>query len=282
MEIIPEQQWEELIEDLIKHKGAALLLGATDSGKSTLARFLIKRLLSENIKVSLIDSDIGQSSLGLPGTISMKTFRDLKDFEDFRFEKMFFIGSCNPASKIHLMIETTKRMVNICRKSSSEIILIDTTGLISGGLGKALKIGKIRAVNPEHIIAVQRDYELNHILDLIEGIRIHRIKASRSAKVRSREYRIRYRKKRLDAYFNKTKISEFLITENNAAFFYNNKPFSLKEKDFKKGTLIGLNHNYETLALGLITEITDRAIIFKSPTKSLKGVNRVVFGDISL
>ncbi len=279
MEIIPEQEWERLIEDLIKHKGAAILLGATDSGKSTLARFLIKRLLSENIKVSLVDSDVGQSSLGLPGTISMKTFHTQRDIESFRFEKMFFVGYSNPAAKIYLMIEATKKMVNICRKSS-EIILIDTTGLISGGLGKALKIGKIRAVKPEHIIAVQRDYELEHILELIEGIRIHRIKASRMAKVRSREYRIRYRKKRLDEYLHKTRISEFLITENDAAFFYNNKPFSPKEKDFEKGTLIGLNHNNETIALGIITEITGKAIIFKSPIKSLKGINKVVFGDI--
>lgn len=281
MDIIPEPGWERLLEKLIKHKGTAMLLGATDSGKSTLAKYLIKRLVSENIGVSLVDSDVGQSSLGLPGTISLKIFNNQRDIENFSFKKMFFVGSTNPATKFHLMINGTKRMVKICREKS-EIVLIDTTGLISGGLGKALKIGKIRAARPEHIIAVQRDGELEHILNLIENIPIHRIKASRRAKVRSREYRIRYRQKKFADYFTETRISEFILNASAAEFFYNNKPFSPKDKDFKDGTLIGLNHNEDTMALGIIVEIANNSIIFKSPIKSLKGINRVVFGDISL
>ncbi len=63
MDIVPNLEWERLIEKLIKDKGTVLLLGATDSGKSTLAKYFIKRLVSENIRVSLVDSDVGQSSL---------------------------------------------------------------------------------------------------------------------------------------------------------------------------------------------------------------------------
>jgi polynucleotide 5'-hydroxyl-kinase GRC3/NOL9 len=63
MDIVPNLEWERLLEKLIKDKGTVLLLGATDSGKSTLAKYFIKRLVSENIRVSLVDSDVGQSSL---------------------------------------------------------------------------------------------------------------------------------------------------------------------------------------------------------------------------
>ncbi|WP_333652110.1 Clp1/GlmU family protein [Dissulfurispira sp.] len=281
MDIVPEPQWERLLEKLIRHMGTSMLIGATDSGKSTLAKYLIKRLVSENIKVSLVDSDVGQSSLGLPGAISMKIFCGQKDVEDFRFERMIFIGSSNPAAKFHLMIHGTKRMVEISKKRS-EVVIIDTTGLISGGLGKALKIGKIKAVKPDHIIAVQRDDELEHILNLIENVSIHRIAASRMAKVRSREYRIRYRKKKFADYFAKTKISEFSLNTRDAEFFYNNKPFGLKDRDFEEGTIIGLNHNEDTMALGIITEIADNSITFRSPIRSLKGINRVVFGNITM
>lgn len=281
MDIIPEPQWERLLEKLIRQRGTVMLIGATDSGKSTLAKYLIKRLVSENIKVSIVDSDVGQSSLGLPGTISMKIFCNQKDIENFRFERMFFVGSANPATKFHLMIHGTKRMVEISKKRS-EVVIIDTTGLISGGLGKALKISKIKAVKPEHIIAVQRDSELEHILNLIENVSIHRIAASRMTKVRSREYRIRYRKKKFADYFDKTKISEFSLNARDAEFFYNNKPFRLKDKDFEEGTIIGLNHGEDTMALGVITEIADNSITFRSPIKSLKGINRVVFGDITV
>lgn len=279
LEIIPEPEWKELVKELIKHKGTALLLGATDSGKSTLARYLIRELVSKDIKVSLVDSDIGQSSLGLPGTISMKTFSSPEEIEEFNPEKIFFVGTFNPAKKIHLMIDGTKRMADFS-KANSEVVLIDTTGLISGEVGIALKNGKIKTIKPEHIIALQRYDELEHIITLIEDIHIHRIKASRMAKNRSRESRIRYRKEKFNDYFNKPEVAEFLL--NDATFFYNGKPFRPKEMDFKEGTLIGLNHNEDTKALGILVEIAGNSITFKSPIKSVRGINRVVLGDITI
>ncbi len=279
MEIAPEQQWEKLIDKLIQYKGIAIIIGATDSGKSTLARYLISALVSKKITTSLVDSDVGQSSLGLPGTISIKTFKSQKDIKDFYPDKMFFVGATNPASKFYLMIHGTKKMSEICKKKS-EVVIIDTTGLISGEIGRALKIGKINAIKPEHIIAVQRSDELEHILDMIHNTLIHRIKASKMAKVRSREYRIRYRKKKFADYFKK--VSEFSLNSTDADFFHNNKPFKLREKDFVEGTLIGLNRNDDTIALGILTEIINNKIIFRSPIKTLKGINRVVFGDIKI
>ena len=69
-----EPDWEVLLHKLLQNKGTALIIGATDSGKSTLAKYLVQKLVSQNINVCLIDSDVGQSSLGLPGTICMKVF----------------------------------------------------------------------------------------------------------------------------------------------------------------------------------------------------------------
>jgi polynucleotide 5'-hydroxyl-kinase GRC3/NOL9 len=76
MVIHPEPDWESLYKELVRGKGAALIMGMTDTGKSTLLRYLIERLIAEGVEASLVDSDIGQSSLGLPGTVSMKVFHD--------------------------------------------------------------------------------------------------------------------------------------------------------------------------------------------------------------
>ena len=281
MEILPELEWEGLLEKLKQQRGTAILIGATDSGKSTLTKYLVEKLIRENIKVSVVDADIGQSTLGLPGTISMRVFSNEKDIENFRFERMFFVGSTNPAKRISMVIDGSKRMVDFC-KEKSEIIIVDTTGLISGEIGRALKIGKIRAIKPEHIMAVQRNDELEQILNLIEGISIHRIRASSLAKGRDRENRVHYRKKKFLDYFDIKEISEFLLNQNDVRFFYNSKPFNLREGDFKKGTIIGLNHNADTIGLGAVVEIIDDSVIFKSPIKSLKGINRVLFGDMEI
>ena len=281
MEILAGPEWEGLLDELKKQKCTALFIGATDSGKTTLIRYLVKRLTEETIKVSIVDSDVGQSTLGLPGAISMKVFTNEKDVENFRFDKMFFVGSTNPAKKISLMIDGSRRMVDICRKKS-EIIFVDTTGLVTGEIGRALKIGKIRAIKPEHIIAIQRHDELEHILKLVENIRIHRIKASFMAKCRDRGHRMKYREKRLFDYFNEKMVSEFLLHQYDVGFFYNGRSFSLKKGDFKDGTIVGLNHDDDTMALGLIVEITGDTFIFKSPIKSLRGINRVLFSDMTI
>ncbi|MDH5202676.1 MAG: Clp1/GlmU family protein [Nitrospirota bacterium] len=279
MEIIPESEWERLIEELVADKGTAILIGATDSGKSTLTRYLIEKLVSRDSVTSFVDSDIGQSSLGIPGTISMKIFGKAEDIEDFSADNIFFVGSLNPAKNIPLMIDGTKKMVNNARKYT-ELILVDTTGLIYGEYGKALKIGKIRALTPQHIFAIQRYDELEHILTMIEDIKIHRIEASQMVKKRSRETRIRYRKKRFDEYFDKTKLVEFLL--DGVSFFYNGRQLIPKEVDFKEGTLIGLNHNEDTKALGILLDLENTSITFKSPIQSVKGINRVILGDINL
>ena len=187
MEIIPGPEWKELTEELLKNRGTAIILGASDAGKSTLAKYLIKELLSRRVKVSLVDSDIGQSSLGLPGTISMKIFNKPEEMKIFKPDRIFFTGVFNPAKRVSAMIEGTRRMVDISKARGVKTILVDTTGLISGEIGVALKIGKIRALKPGQIIALQRYDELEQILSLIKGIRIHRLKVSGFAKKRSRE-----------------------------------------------------------------------------------------------
>lgn len=278
-EIFPEPEWEALVEELFNHKGTVFLMGATSSGKSTLARYLIEKLLSKDTVISLIDSDIGQSSLGVPGTINIKIFKTAMDIKNFITEKIFFIGSLNPAKKISLMIEGSKKLVDIAR-AKSEIVLVDSTGLINGEAAKALKIGKIKAIKPDRLIAIQKHNELEHLITLAGDIDIHRIKASKMARERSREARIRYRRERFNEYFDEKKVAEFLL--HDIDLVYNNKFISPKKADFKEGTLIALNQNKDTRALEILLELDNNSITFKSSIKSLRVINNVALGDINV
>lgn len=178
-----------------------------------------------------------------------------------------------------MIIDGTKRISDLCR--TPDITIIDTSGLIDGEAGKALKAGKIRALEPEHIIALQRGDELEHILEDITDINIYRVTVSHLAKVRSRGDRIRYRKEKYEDYFKKEEVSEFLFYINSGKCFYSGKSFHPREGDFEPGTLIGLNNNEDTFALGIMNEISNDSIVFSSPIKSLEKVNRVVFSDIT-
>jgi polynucleotide 5'-hydroxyl-kinase GRC3/NOL9 len=281
MEIVPGAGWEDLFDELMKAGDRAVILGATDSGKSTLARYLMGRLLGAGISVCLVDADVGQSALGLPGTISMKRFAHEKDLKDYRFRRMFFVGDVNPAKRISFMIRGTKRMTKACGEAS-DVTFIDTTGLISGRAAEALKIGKIRAINPRHIVALQRENELETLLRLVPDVRIHRPGVSPMARTRKAPERSACRRKKLADYFNNQGSAEFRLNEKDVSFFYKGKKCELSSGLFPEGTVIGLNRGEQTLALGIVIEARDGAVTFRSPLASLERVSMVEFGDIRL
>jgi polynucleotide 5'-hydroxyl-kinase GRC3/NOL9 len=279
--IVPEPEWDALFHGLMECRGKAMIIGATDSGKSTLVRYLLERMIAAEVKVCLVDSDVGQSSLGLPGTISMKLFRYEQDMGDFRYDQMSFIGTVNPARDIASVINTTKRMSGKCR-TMADVTLLDTSGLISGDIGMALKVGKINAIKPDHIIAIQGHDELEHILNSLDGIKVHRIATPSSAQIRTIAMRTRYRNKRLGNYFRQNDISDFILYAKEVHFLHRGLPIALKGHAFKKNTVIGLNHGEDTLALGILCDITDDSIMFRTPLSSLRKINRVVFGDMTM
>jgi polynucleotide 5'-hydroxyl-kinase GRC3/NOL9 len=69
MEIIAPQEWYAPLDALDKERGVAILIGATDTGKSTLAKILITNLCKRGLKVAPVDADIGQSILGPPAFV---------------------------------------------------------------------------------------------------------------------------------------------------------------------------------------------------------------------
>src|SRR4030067_3879224 len=97
MEIPAPKEWFEVLDVLEKEKGMAILLGATDTGKSTLAKFLIFNLCKRGLKVALVDADIGQSFLGPPSTIGFAVFKSDPDWEIvLSSPEIFLLGSTTP------------------------------------------------------------------------------------------------------------------------------------------------------------------------------------------
>jgi polynucleotide 5'-hydroxyl-kinase GRC3/NOL9 len=281
MKILPEPEWDSLLSVLRKQQGTVMLLGATDSGKTTLARYIVESLVTGRLPTSLIDADIGQSSIGPPGTISMKAFCDQRDLLDFSSKRMTFLGFTNPSKVFQLIVSMTKRMTDIGLRLAG-ITLVDTTGLISGELGKALKMAKIKAIKPTHIVAIQRGDELEHILPLVGDARIHRLKASCAAKKRSASSRRIYRKSKLEEYFSERGMFEHILGTSDIPFFYLGRLFRHGDREIPQRAIIGLNRNDDTVALGIIESVAETTVFFRSPLRSLKGINRVVCGDMTM
>ena len=56
--------WVKLLDKLNKDKGIVMVIGASDTGKSTLVSYLARELYSKGNNVCIIDGDVGQSIIG--------------------------------------------------------------------------------------------------------------------------------------------------------------------------------------------------------------------------
>jgi len=278
--ITPDKSWHALLADLLKNPGAAMVIGTSDSGKSTLIKFLLNGILAEKKKACLVDADVGQTSLGVPGTITRKIFRRPKDLGNFTPDEMIFTGVTNPAMNFSGVLEGTRQMAEACRRKEIPHILIDTTGLVAGEVGKALKLAKIRLLKPRHVIAIEREGELEHILPYLKGIKVHRLAPSPLVKRRSPDKRSAYRERKFAEYFKGARVQKMDIRK--LKFFYKEKEFEPDEDGIPQRALLGLNRNGRTLALGIYKGIERAMLVIKTPLEAPEKVRRIIVGDIVL
>jgi polynucleotide 5'-kinase involved in rRNA processing len=148
--------------DAISHRlgDVVMLLGAVDTGKSTLARQLVERHRVDG--AILIDTDLGQGSIGPPGTIASAWFGPQPSRD--RTVGAAFIGAINPVGRSRDMATACAGLVAAARAMKPGIIVIDTCGLIQGRLGLALKRSLIAAISPNIVVGIERGHELQAIL----------------------------------------------------------------------------------------------------------------------
>jgi polynucleotide 5'-hydroxyl-kinase GRC3/NOL9 len=260
MEIIAPEEWYTTLDVLEKEKGITILLGTTDTGKSTLAKFLIFNLCQRGLKVALVDADIGQSFLGPPTTIGFSVFKSDPDWEVVLSPpEIFFVGSTTPEGYFTIHLKGVKRMVEKAPSYGAEVIIVDTTGFILGDAGKELKRRKIDLLSPRFILALQKSDEIEPILNLYQEnplYKIFRLPLSEQVRLRSMEERRVNRINKFRDYFKHSVTQELAIEDvqiEGKVLDPNGETLPLDWSLQINGLLIGLkDSNDETLALGVI------------------------------
>jgi len=198
-------EWMEIANKFLKDKGIVLILGAVDTGKSILTLLLANYLVKRGRRVGIIDIDMGQSVLGPPTTIGMVVVNQaIEDLNGITPDRLYFVGSTSPVHHLLPTISGTKKLVEECKKKDSEIILLDTPGLVKGMMGQTFNENMIEIISPRHLIALQRERELEPLLTRFihyEDINIYRL--SPSPEVRKKAYfqRREIRERKFREYF---------------------------------------------------------------------------------
>jgi polynucleotide 5'-hydroxyl-kinase GRC3/NOL9 len=292
MEIIALEEWYTVLKDLEEEKGMAILLGATDTGKSTLAKFLIFNLCKRGLKVALVDADIGQSFLGPPATIGFSVFKSDPVWEVVLSPpEIYFVGSITPEGCFPIHLRGVKRMVDKAVSSGAEVTIVDTTGFILGETGKELKRRKIDLLSPRFILALQKSDEIEPILNLYQEnplYKIYRLPLSDQVKPKSIEERRINRTNKFQEYFKYSMTQELTIEKVQIEGEVLDPNGDILPLDWAlkiNGLLVGLkDSNDEPLALGVIRNYFEEKKVVRvfTPLRDIQRVKTIQLSSIKV
>lgn len=200
-----EPSWEQALHQASLVR-VALIIGETDTGKTAFTTFLANGLIERKKSVGVVDADLGQSDIGPPTTVGLGLLaQPIESLGEAEVAGLYFVGSTSPQGHLLQTVIGTKRMVDKALALGLDSVLVDTSGLIQGELGRTLKQHKIDLVDPDLLICLQRDVECEHILRPYSlGLRpeVLRLAPGPAGKRRSQEERRQHRERTLQAYFH--------------------------------------------------------------------------------
>lgn len=246
-----------------------MVLGQTDSGKTSLVQLLAQYLVKRQRKVAVIDADIGQSTLGPPGTVGLS----LMDIQTMQSEIIpvdytVFVGAISPERCVNHFIQSVYRLYQISRHGSSEAAFIDTTGLVAGDLGVYLKSSLIKKIHPTVLIALQWDKELEPILEKFDGDKaIHVFCLKPYQDIRKKDWRERKerREKQFSDYFRGAALKEidFSCITLKGVFIGLGAHWKIKD-------IIRFNRQYQTEVVG-IEKLNSKIVLIAEKQQNLPG-----------
>jgi len=270
--------WERIT--LHSLSGVILVIGAPDTGKSTFARYLYRRLYEVHERVAFVDGDMGQTTLGPPTTMTLALGEPGDEtFPPASHCYRTFVGDVSPRRHMLPTLVGAHKLVQKAREEGATAIVFDTTGLVDPAHGGGeLKRAKVELLRPTTVIGIQRRSELEHLLVPLR--RSHRTRvvdlpASRAARRRDVPIRQQHRAARFRRYFEGAHTLE--VAWQHLAVF--------PAPTFTPHRLLALEDS-EGLALGLgIVVASDpvrNTIALYTPLSSLAGVDSVRLGDLAL
>ena len=134
-----------------------MVVGASDSGKSTLTTYLSNLAIANGVKVGVVDADIGQSDLAPPGCIGGAVIgRQVIDLRDVRGDVLEFIGSTSPMGIEEVVIMAVRRAVERISNQQPDLLLINTDGYVDGD-GVEYKVKLSESLSPDLILYISTE-----------------------------------------------------------------------------------------------------------------------------
>lgn len=254
---------------------SVMLLGGSDAGKTTLAESLAD-MLSRKGRVGILDLDMGQSHIGPPTTMAWGLVEGgFKSWERIKAQEIYFTGALSPPGNMLPSIAGARLLKESALRRCQKLI-IDTTGLIGGPLGRLYKQYKIDLLRPDIVLAVQVENELEHIIGpyrLMKVPNIIRINVSPFARAKGIPLRTDYRTAIFRSYFKDARVFEVDLSRRGVRYTReHDEPLEGRLMSFR-------DHMGKDICLGVIEKADANGfLLVRSPLKAGVEYSCVIIG----
>ena len=163
--------YDEVVQRALTRLGVTLLVGGLDSGKTTLASRIARAGIEAGLQAGFLDADVGQSTVGPPATVGLRMCRSIQDLEPAslaRADHLAFVGATSPQGHLLPLVVGTRLLLDRAREQGADLVVIDTTGLVSGVYGQLLKFHKVGVLQPDLVVGLERGEELQPLLGVVQ------------------------------------------------------------------------------------------------------------------
>jgi polynucleotide 5'-hydroxyl-kinase GRC3/NOL9 len=270
-----------------------MMLGAVDVGKTTTATHLAGAAVLAGMSAAVVDADTGQSDLGPPAAVGWgPVSAAARQMADIPLAGLWFVGDTSPRQVYQYVLEGTLELTALARRQGAQIVVVDTTGWVEGAGAVDAKLRKIRRLAPRHIVAIQRDREVEPILAHVpRDAIVHRLRPAPAVRGRPPQERRELRERKFAGYFAGSGPLSLdmsrIIPERSAVYRGRRIPPSrvLAEvpPDALRGLLVGLADRRGTImAMGTVAEVGSalRRLSVVAPLVSADAVGSVLWGSL--
>lgn len=217
MTVILPESWKSHIDDILSSPGVTVVVGDTDTGKTSFCTRLANSAFEAGVSTAVVDSDIGQSEIGPPTTIGLGLVdAEIETLSDVKPRSLYFVGTTSPMGHLLPISTGTKKLATSTLVQDRRLIIVDTPGLIQGMIGRKLHTNTIELLSARHIVALQKSQEAEHFLrffDTWEDCTIHRLPALTGIRPKTPTMRTQRRTARFREYFQSGNIHQLSLQD---------------------------------------------------------------------
>ncbi len=224
--------WKDLVRNVLKQeKKRIIIIGPSNSGKSTLSLYMANVFISHGLRPLLIDADVGQGDLAPPTCLgaAVMNFPEV-DLWKVKTNCTNFIGGIQPVGYESKIISNIRRQLDTSLKH--DLSIINTDGYIKGN-GLVHKIDLLKKIQPDCIIYLGGPNMDRNLLELFShlptNLKMNFMYGERQGVVNNRSLTERYAKrmKTFCKFLTKDKVVIMKLDLSRINYiYYRNRFFS--------------------------------------------------------